>query len=160
MKYKDARQLARYIMTTGKLIQDRIVSLHNPNLGTGKSKRALKELSLSQIQTIMTIYSRGQTSMTALSKQMGVSPPSSSAMVHRLVEKGILIRKHSQSDRRKVMVEIAPTFKTDIQSIEEAILLRFVDLVEKLGYETTVMWCDVLEKVKTILEKEQQPRRP
>jgi len=71
------------------------------------------------------------------------------------VEKGILIRKHNQKDRRKVMVQIAPPFKTHIQKIEETILLRFVDLVEKLGQETTVMWCDVLEKVKTVLEKEQ-----
>lgn len=155
MEQNDARRLARYIMTTGKLIQDRIVRLHNPDFGTGKSKQVLKELSLSQVQTIMTIYSCGQVSMTALSKQMGVSPPSSSAMVDRLVEKGILIRKHSQKDRRKVMVQIAPSFKTHIQMIEETILLRFVDLVEKLGQETTVMWCDVLEKVKAVLEKEQ-----
>ena len=154
MKHNDARQLARYIMTTGKLIQNRIISLHNPQFGSGKSKRALKELSLAQIQTIMTVYGSGQISMTALSKRMGVSPPSSSAMVDRLVEKGILIRKHSRIDRRKVMVQIAPSLKTDIQTIEEAILLRFVDLVEKLGHETAVMWCDVLEKVKAILEKE------
>jgi len=90
--------------------------------------------------------------MTTLSKRMGVSPPSSSAMVGRLVEKGILMREHSQRDRRKVMVWVAPSFKTDIQIIEEAILLRFVDLVEKLGHETAVKWCDVLEKVKAILE--------
>jgi len=154
MKHNDARQLSRYIMTTGKLIQNRIISLHNPHFGSGKSKRALKELSLSQIQTIMTVYSSGQISMTALSKQMGVSPPSSSAMVNRLVEKGILMREHSRIDRRKVMVQIAPSVKTDIQTIEEAILLRFVDLVEKLGRETAVMWCDVLEKVKAILEKD------
>ena len=154
MKYKDARQLAKYIMITGKLIQDRIVTLHNPQFGSGKSKRALKELSLAQIQTIMTVYGNEQISMTALSKQMGVSPPSSSAMVHRLVEKGILLRRHSQKDRRKVMVQIAPTYKKDIQAIEEAILLRFVDLVENLGHETTVLWCEVLEKVKTILDKE------
>ena len=155
MKHNDARQLARYIMTTGRLIQNRIISLHNPHFGSGKSKQALKELSLSQIQTIMTVYGSGQISMTALSKQMGVSPPSSSAMVDRLVEKGILIREHSRIDRRKVMVRIAPSLKTDIQTIEESILLRFVDLVEKMGHETTVMWCDVLEKVRAILEKEQ-----
>ena len=154
MKQSDARNLARYIMTTGKLIRERIVTLHNPDFGTGKSKRVLKDLSLSQLQTIMTIYNCDQISMTALSKQMGVSPPSSSAMVDRLVEKGILIRKHSQKDRRKVMVQIAPPFKTHIQLIEETILLRFVDLVEKLGHETAVMWCDVLEKVKAVLEKE------
>ena len=154
MKQSDARQLARYIMTTGKLIRDRIVTLHNPDFGTGKSKRMLKDLSLSQLQTIITIYNCDQISMTALSKQMGVSLPSSSAMVDRLVGKGILIRKHSQKDRRKVMVQIAPPFKTHIQLIEETILLRFVDLVEKLGHETAVMWCDVLEKVKAVLEKE------
>jgi DNA-binding MarR family transcriptional regulator len=152
MKKNEARRLARYIMTTGKFIRERIVTLHNPDFGSGKSEQVLKELSLSQIQTIMTIYTCGQISMTALSKQMGVSPPSSSAMVDRLVEKGILIRKHSQKDRRKVMVQIAPPFKTHIEMIEETILLRFVDLVEKLGHETAVMWCDVLEKVKVVLE--------
>ncbi len=46
----------------------------------------------------MTVYSSGQMSMTALPKQMGVSPPSSSAMIGRLVEKGILMRKHSQAE--------------------------------------------------------------
>ena len=153
MEHKDARELARYIMTTGRLIQNRVVMMHNPHFGSGKHKQAFKELSLSQIQTIMTVYGSGQISMTALSKQMGVSPPSSSAMVDRLVEKGILTRAHSLKDRRKVVVQIAPAFKTDIQAIRETILLRFVDLVEKLGHETTVMWCDVLEKVKTILEK-------
>ena len=155
MKNDESRQLARYIMTTGKLIHDRIVTLHIPHFGSGKHKQALKELSLSQIQTIMSVYRCGQISMTALAKQMGVSPPSSSSMVDRLVDKGILIREHSQNDRRKVMVQVAPSFKTDIQTIEEVILLKFVDLVEKLGHETSVEWCDVLEKVKTILEKEQ-----
>ncbi len=156
MKNDESRQLARYIMTTGKLIHDRIVTLHNPHFGSGRHKQALKELSLSQIQTIMSVYRCGEISMTALAKQMGVSPPSSSSMVDRLVDKGILIRERSQNDRRKVMVQVAPSFKTDIQTIEEVILLKFVDLVKKLGHETTVEWCDVLEKVKTILEKEQQ----
>jgi DNA-binding MarR family transcriptional regulator len=156
MKNDESRQLARYIMTTGKLIHDRIVTLHHPHFGSGRHKQALKELSLSQIQTIMSVYSCGQISMTALAKQMGVSPPSSSSMVDRLVDKGILIRERSQNDRRRVMVQVAPSFKTDIQTIEEVILLKFVDLVEKLGHETTVEWCDVLEKVKTILEKDQQ----
>lgn len=155
MKQKDARRLARYIMTTGKLIRDRMVTLQNPHFGSGKGKQILKELSLSQLQTIMTVYSSGQISMTGLSKKMRVSPPSSSAMVSRLVEKGILIRKHNPRDRRKVIVQIAPPFKTHIQIIEESILLRFVELVEKLGHETTVQWCDVLEKVKAILEQEQ-----
>jgi len=152
MKQDDTRQLARYIMTTGKLIRDRMVPLHHLHFGSGINKPALKDLSLSQIQTILTIYSSEKISMTTLSKRMGVSPPSSSAMVGRLVEKGILMREHSQRDRRKVMVWVAPSFKTDIQIIEEAILLRFVDLVEKLGHETAVKWCDVLEKVKAILE--------
>jgi len=152
MKHDDARQLARYIMTTGKLIRDQIIPLQHLHVGSGKNKGVLRELSLSQIQTVLTIYKSDKISMTDLSKQMGVSPPSSSAMVGRLVEKGILVREHSQEDRRKVMVWVAPSFKADIQTIEEAILLRFVDLVEKLGHETTLKWCDVLEKVKAALE--------
>ena len=154
MKHDDARQLARYIMTTGKLIRDRIIPLHHLHFGSGKNKRVLRELSISQIQTVLTIYKSDKISMTDLSKQMGGSPPSSSAMVGRLVEKGILMREHSEKNRGKVIVWVGPSFKADPQTIEEAILLRFVVLVEKLGLETTLKLCNVLEKVKAALEVE------
>jgi len=99
----------------------------------------------------MIVRSLEQITMTELSSQLCVSPPSASVMVDRLVEKGILIREHSIEDRRKVMVRVSPEAMEDIKGVEKTILRSFVDLVEKIGPETTRKWCEVLERVKSVL---------
>jgi DNA-binding MarR family transcriptional regulator len=99
----------------------------------------------------MIVRTLGQITMTELSSQLCVSPPSASAMVDRLVEKGILTREHSTEDRRKVMVRVSPEAMEDIKGVEETILSSFVDLVEKIGPETARKWCEVLERVESVL---------
>jgi len=153
MQENESLRLARYIITHGKVIQDKIIRLHTLQLGRGRYKSMYKDITVSQLQTIISIYNHGEVSMTQLSALTGVSPPSASAMVDRLVEKGILMREHSARDRRKVMVRILPKAVKGIQQIETGILRSFADLVENIGYETAEQWCEVLEKIKVALEE-------
>ena len=120
----------------------------------GRSKSIYKEVTMAQLHTIMSIYNRGEVSMSELSALTNVSPPSASVMVDRLVEKGILLREHSSRDRRKVMVKISPKAVNGIKQIEEGILQSLARLVEAIGPETAHKWCEVIEKDKTVLEKE------
>ena len=92
-----------------------------------------------------------------LSELLGVAPPSASTMVDRLVEKKILVREMSPEDRRKVIVRVSPEAVADIEKTEEAVLSSFVDLVEKVGPETARKWCEVLERIKFVLEEEAKP---
>lgn len=154
MQKEESRQIARYIFTNGKVIQDKIIRWHTMQVVQGRSKSIYKEVTMAQLHTIMSIYNRGEVSMTELSDLTNVSPPSASVMVDRLVEKGILVRGHSHRDRRKVMVKISPKAIKGIQKIEEGILQSFAGLVENIGPETARKWCEVIEKVKTVLEKE------
>jgi len=153
MQENESLRLARYIITHGKVIQDKIIRLHTLQLGQGRYKSMYKDITVSQLQTIISIYNHGEVSMTQLSALTGVSPPSASAMVDRLVEKGILIREHSARDRRKVMVRILPKAVKGIQKIETGILQSFANLVENIGYETAEQWCEVLDKIKVALEE-------
>jgi DNA-binding MarR family transcriptional regulator len=75
-------------------------------------------------------------------------------MVDRLVEKGILTREHSVEDRRKVVVRVSPEAMEDIESVEETILRSFAELVEKIGPEITRKWCQVLERVKSVIQND------
>ena len=95
-----------------------------------------------------------RSSMNELSDTLGVSPPSTTVMVDKLVEKGILTRSHSEKDRRKVFVEISPQAVGVMVDVENAILESFVELVEKIGPETAEKWSEVLEAVRPILEEE------
>jgi DNA-binding MarR family transcriptional regulator len=89
--------------------------------------------------------------MSELAELLGVSPPSASTMVDRLVDKGVLSREHSTEDRRKVVVRISPESAKNIESVESSILQLFEGLVEKLGPETTRQWCRVLKHVNAVL---------
>jgi len=142
---------ARHIFTTGKMIRDHIFRIQSKHLADCGKCEALGELSMPQYHAIMVVRMQGQITMTELSEQLGVSPPSASAMVDRLVGKGILIREHSRKDRRKVVVRVSPEVRKNIEGVEETILRSFVELVEKIGPQTARQWCQVLERVKSVL---------
>ena len=156
-KKKETMEHARYIFTTGKLIHDRILYIHTSHLAEGAGDDGPGELSLSQMQLVRMIRDREEATITELAELLHVSPPSASVMVDRLVEKGIVTREQSRKDRRKVLVRISPEAIKRIEKIENAILLSFVELVEKIGSQTSRKWCEVLARIKEVL-KEDQPK--
>ena len=42
----------------------------------------------------------------------------------------------------------------DIESVEETILRSFAELVEKIGPQTARKWCEVLERVKSVIQND------
>ncbi|MBW1849563.1 MAG: winged helix DNA-binding protein [Deltaproteobacteria bacterium] len=74
-------------------------------------------------------------------------------MVDKLVEKGILTREQSQEDRRQVIVRISPEAAKKIERIKQIALRSIVDLVNKVGPETTRKWCEVLEEIRVVIKK-------
>ena len=145
---------ARYIFTRGKLIHDRVQRIVAEHLASGKGHREFRDLSVAQLHVFMQVRHRGEVTIKELAKLLGVAPPSASVMVDRMVDKKILVRETSREDRRKVTVSISPEAIEDIEKTEEAVLRSFVDLVQKVGPETSRKWCEVLERIKSILEKE------
>ena len=154
MKENKSWEQARYIFTTGKLMRDRIDRIISSHMVTCESCKGFKDLSLAQLHLIMNIRKQGPITISKIAHVMGVSPPSASVMVDRLVEKGILVRRQSTEDRRKVVVEISPAATKTSHEIENTILAFFAGMVKKVGPEITRKWCEVLDKVKTVLESE------
>ncbi|PIE64276.1 MAG: hypothetical protein CSA26_08980 [Desulfobacterales bacterium] len=143
---------ARYIFTTGRMIHD-----HVQRITTGACMRAgsndrFHELSAQQMNMIMMVRVREKVSVTELAALLGVSPPSVSTMVERLVERGMLTRTPSSQDRRKVVIRVSPEAIDEITRIEAVLLGSFVDLVKAVGPETTRKWCEVLRHIKQALE--------
>jgi len=155
MTDQDTLTSARYIFTTGRMIHDRIMRISTGACMSIAKNDRFGELSAPQMNMIMMIRVREAVSVTELAVLLGVSPPSVSTMVDRLVERGLLSRTPSDQDRRKVVIRVSPEAIKDIALVEEMILGSFVDLVEAVGPETTHKWCEVLEQIKQVLEKNQ-----
>jgi DNA-binding MarR family transcriptional regulator len=72
-----------------------------------------------------------------------------------MVEKGALTREPNAKDRRRMDVRIAPAVQEDFERVHDVLLVAFENLVEKAGAETARMWCEVLERVKNVLDAEE-----
>ena len=99
------------------------------------------------------VRKRKQVTITELANLLNVSVASTSAMVDRMVKKDLLIRDIVPQDRRKVIIRLSPTIKKDFNRIEKSILSPICQLVDRIGPETTTMWCDMLNQLKESLER-------
>lgn len=152
MVSEKAFEQARFLAKAGRKLKNHIFSIQS-GLQQGQSKCKGEELSMAQVETLMTVHSYGECSISNLAEALNVSPPSASCMVDRLVDKGLLHRERSEKDRRKVVVRLSPHAAEQAQMMERAVLATFVDLVEKVGPETAEKWCEVLQRVEQVLAK-------
>jgi DNA-binding MarR family transcriptional regulator len=152
MRDQNAVDSARFIFTTGRMIHDRIMRI-STGACMNLSKDRFGDLSAPQMNMILMIRVREAVSVSELAELLGVSPPSVSTMVERLVDRGLLTRTPSDQDRRKVVIRVSPEAIEDIAWVEEKVLGAFVELVEAIGPETSRKWCEVLEQIKLVLDK-------
>jgi DNA-binding MarR family transcriptional regulator len=156
MNDQEKIERARYIATTGKLIYEQVIRLQTEHLSQPCGQENFKDLSMHQFNTVLMVSRHEPVSITGLAQLLGVSPPSASNMVERLVEKGILIREPSPEDRRKVVISVSPEMVEEIHHVEESVLGLFIGLVERLGPETSRKWCEVLAAIKQTIEAEME----
>ena len=158
---------ARYIFTTGKKLHDYVFRIYARRLADKGKKPGSDELSINQLHAVMATRKNGPLTITQLADELGVSAPSASAMVDRLVERGYLTRRTHPKDRRKVQIGVSEQAEQQIVRVENQILNSFVDIVDKIGPEVAQKWCDVLEVVSLTLsdrdssrDQENSPSRP
>ncbi len=142
---------ARFIFTTGKLLRRHIFSTLARSEAEGKY--GCSDLSLAQFNLLMAVQTHGAITGGELAVLLGVSPPSVSVMVERLVERGLLVRERSKEDRRKVVLRISNDEALHLARIEEQVLASFVDLVEEVGDETADKWVEALKQVEQVLRR-------
>lgn len=149
---QEIMEQAMFIMETGRLIHDRIHQVLR-QISDNNRKSGFTDLSMPQMDAIKAIRKQGEVTITKLSEILKVSPPSTSAMVDRLVEKGILVRERSRKDRRKVVVSVTKKTAENIEKIEIVVLKTFTEMVEKVGPETARKWCELLATIKAAIEE-------
>ncbi len=154
----NSADLARFIFDKGKSVHqriDRIVREIMINKNT-----PVKNLTIAQADTMMVIHQAGNISITELSKLLGVSTPSVSTMVDRMVEKNLLLRNQDTRDRRKVTICLSPETKKQIHEVEHAVLQMFRKLIAAVGNDIGELWCKVLLAVESALDEHPEIATP
>ena len=114
----------------------------------------LSKLSSQQIHVCLRLRKLGKAGLAELADELGVTPPAMSVMVNRLVEKGILCRTRSQTDRRKVEISISPSAKANIEAGDRVIKSVIVEIAEKIGPEALEHWYAAMKRIKEVFEEQ------
>ena len=84
---------------------------------------------------ILIALSRGPHSVGQLAEALGVSPPAATQLVDRLVEHGMVERRHGTVDRRVVLVDYAPRMREVALGLMEVRRRRVAEAFARLTDE-------------------------
>jgi DNA-binding MarR family transcriptional regulator len=89
---------------------------------------------------IMIALTRGPHSVGQLAEVLGVSPPAATRLVDRLVEHGMVERRHDPADRRVVLVDYVPAMRDVARRLMEVRRGRLTQAMERLSDEEARMF--------------------
>ena len=153
MHSDEVMEQARFIFSSVVMMRDLMFRAQRKSAWFAK-RSGLESLTLPQMHAVFAVQARGEVTISQLAEALDVSPPSVSVMVDRLVEKGILQRRHCKEDRRRVMVCMSPKIDGAMKDFEETGLFVFADIVEKIGPETTRKWVAVFDEIQQAMDKD------
>jgi DNA-binding MarR family transcriptional regulator len=141
-----------FIFETGKRF--RLVLHENVMSQDRKTPSICEELSAIQMNTAMQVRLHQPMSLNELATKLGISPPSASVMIDRLVEKNIITRSPDPSDRRKVELRIHPEAEKAMNDMHQRFYDEFDRIARQMGNTTINHWFDVMQQVDRILQEE------
>ena len=156
MSKQEISEQVSFILATGKRIRDHMARAQTEVIAADPELKALAEMTMQQTSVAMMAMDRGAMSVTEMAGLLGVSVPSASAMIDRLVEKCILARAQSTEDRRKVVVTIAEEAKPHLAVIQIRMQQALQDIADKIGMDTTRKWHDVMQRIRDVLDAEER----
>ena len=120
----------------------------------GRLARKLRQQSLggltpSQASTLATLDRRGPLMMGQLAEHEGITKPSATGIVGRLLEKGLVERRSDPSDRRSAIVAISPAASQLLEQRRRERTAYLASRIDALGPEERA----ILERAVDLFEE-------
>ena len=90
------------------------------------------ELSVSQYR-ILGLLAEGSAMSSSLAERLAVRPPSVTAVIDGLVSRGLVVRTHSEDDRRRISLALTAEGEAVLQSADRAVSDRLEQIASGLG---------------------------
>ena len=110
----------------------------------------LRHLSWRQVLTLLIVYQEQDLNLTALAELLRISPPSASALVGTLVEKGLLNRRRRTRNRRSVTIRIAANQLNLVEDLVRKIANGRTALLVRMESEEGSDWNEMLDRLEAL----------
>ncbi len=111
------------------------------------------ELTLPQNLCLQALVEKSPSTMSELANWLKISHGMATRTVDRLVEKGLVERRHDDADRRVVLVSLSDGGKVYTEKIIEAHLGKLYDVFESVSDGQKRAFIDMLEQIDRQLEE-------
>ena len=128
------------VVASYEILMHRIASSHAPDLME-------VGVTMSQAKVLYLIAASQGMRMSVLANRLGVSISTTSGLVDRLVDHGLLTRHDDPADRRQVVVTITPLGHADLEHFRELNAAQMRRLLARLGDSEL----DVVERATILL---------
>ncbi|TCP38723.1 MarR family winged helix-turn-helix transcriptional regulator [Rhodovulum marinum] len=105
-----------------------------------------------QIRVLQIVAETGTSTPKAISARMGVSQPTMTTLIDRLVAKGLVERRRSETDRRQMNIFITPAGRDAIDRAPDPLHDRYVEAFDALPDWEQAMLVAALERVAALLD--------
>ena len=110
-------------------------------------------LSRAQLRILVLLHQDGPASVGQLANALGVTLPSVTATVDRLVQAGYVIRADDPTDRRRVINQLTPEGTALIRRLHEGKRARLIGALEQLSGEELELFFQILAHLEAILSE-------
>jgi DNA-binding MarR family transcriptional regulator len=93
------------------------------------------DLTMSQVKVLFLLYSEGPASMGQLAASLGVTLPTVTGIIDRLVEHGLVQREEHPHDRRLVVSRLTPRGSATAERLHQAGRTRLASVLDSLSVD-------------------------
>lgn len=108
-------------------------------------------LTRAQLKILVLLLQEGPTTVGHLAASLGVTLPSITATVDRLVQQGLVVREDDPTDRRRVINRLTPAGTALIERLQEGRRTRLITVLEQLSPDELAALSRSLETLEEAL---------
>ena len=131
----------------------REISIMVPKLMKGAKSSFLAKSNISTAQMIMlvSIHDHGQCKLKTLAKERGISPPTATGLIDRLLVAGYVKRGSDPEDRRVVMVSLTKKGENAVQDFLSTVRKRWKNILIHLTSKEQHQYLNIVKKIVSVL---------
>jgi DNA-binding MarR family transcriptional regulator len=111
------------------------------------------ELTTAQIKALTTFHGREAYTMSELSDNLGVTLPTTTSMINRLIQFGFIERKRDNEDRRVVKVKLTTKGRSILKKLMQERRNGLEKLLQALNNEELKKFLEAIESVSILIKK-------
>ena len=113
---------------------------------------AKRQVTQTQFLVVIAIHAYGRCTMGTLARSLHVSMPTTTGVVNRLVQGGLVRRFPHPEDRRQVVVELTAKGQAFILQVQQAIRRRWEEVLKALGPRELEAFYHVVNRLREQLQ--------